>query len=393
MDSIQKSLRLAELLRKQLTRSLSPEEAAELESLRREHPENAALMEGLTDPGVIEKGLTEIRGIDVDRGWERLASHMSGAQRRSSGTFPQVWRLAAVVTGLVLAGSLLLRLWTTSGRDTRPESPKSQTVEQITPGTDRAFLVLADGTEIPLDSAGNGDLALQGSTRIVKRGANLAYLSEGNPAEPVFNTIRTPRGGQYSIELSDGSRVWLNAASSLRFPATFPRDRRVVQLTGEAFFEVSPDPARRFIVEAGKVGIAVTGTRFNVNAYEDEDGILTTLAEGGVRVTSEGQTVELRPEQEVRAGPDGRLGRVKTADLETALAWKNGKFIFNAADVPSIMRQLGRWYDIEVSYAGPVSRETFTGMVSRQSDITRVLRILEAGGLRFKILDKRIVVE
>ena len=136
-----------------------------------------------------------------------------------------------------------------------------------------------------------------------------------------------------------------------------------------------------------------TGTRFNINAYPDENGILTTLAEGNVRVRSINSDVSLKPEQEVLTEPNGTMSPVRSADMETRLAWTNGKFIFNGADVPAIMRQIGRWYDVDVRYLGPVKGETFTGMVSRQSDITRVLRIMEAGGIRFRIEKNVIMVE
>jgi ferric-dicitrate binding protein FerR (iron transport regulator) len=187
--------------------------------------------------------------------------------------------------------------------------------------------------------------------------------------------------------------VWLNAATSLRFPASFTGNQRTVQLTGEAYFEVKPDAVRPFTVEVGDLRVGVTGTRFNVNAYADEKGILTTLAEGAVNVQSKGVSRALKAGQEILSDPDGRLQSVKTADLEATLAWKEGQFVFNGSDVPAIMRQISRWYDVDVTYSATARKETFTGMVSRKSDISRVLRIMEAGGIRFKIDKNRIVVE
>jgi ferric-dicitrate binding protein FerR (iron transport regulator) len=244
-----------------------------------------------------------------------------------------------------------------------------------------------------LDSTGDGMLAVQGAAAVVKEGRGISYQGGGKSSESVINTIRTPRGGQYQLTLSDGSVVWLNAASSLRFPANFTGNQRTVQLTGEAYFEVKPDAVRPFTVEVGDLRVAVTGTRFNVNAYPDENGILTTLAEGSVNVASNGVSKALKAGQEILSEPDGKLKSVKTADLEAALGWKEGQFVFNGADVPSIMRQISRWYDVDVTYSGTARKETFTGMVSRKSDISRVLRIMEAGGIRFKIDKNRIVVE
>ncbi len=234
---------------------------------------------------------------------------------------------------------------------------------------------------------------MQGSTRVVKQGDFISYKNSDPAPAPVYNTIRTPRGGQFKLELSDGSRVWLNAASSLRFPTTFSGDQRIVELSGEAYFEVRSDAAHPFTVSIGSLKVDATGTRFNINAYPDENGILTTLAEGSVRVRSNNSDVSLKPEQEVLTEPNGTMSPVRSADMETRLAWTNGKFIFNGADVPAIMRQIGRWYDVDVRYLGPVKGETFTGMVSRQSDITRVLRIMEAGGIRFRIEKNVIMVE
>jgi ferric-dicitrate binding protein FerR (iron transport regulator) len=236
-------------------------------------------------------------------------------------------------------------------------------------------------------------LARQGSSAVVKEGRGISYQGSGMSGETVFNTIRTPRGGQYRLELSDGSSVWLNAASSLRFPASFTGNQRNVQLNGEAYFEVKQDATRPFTVEIGDLRVAVTGTRFNVNAYPDENGILTTLAEGAVKVESKGVAVALKAGQEIMRGSDGKLQSVRTADLKTALAWKEGLFVFNGSDVPAIMRQIGRWYDVDVVYSGSVRTETFTGMVSRKSDISRVLRIMEAGGIQFRIEKNRIMVE
>ena len=167
----------------------------------------------------------------------------------------------------------------------------------------------------------------------------------------------------------------------------------MVELSGEAYFEVRSDAAHPFTVAVGPLKVNATGTRFNINAYPDEAGILTSLAEGTVEVKSDLSVRTLKAEQEVLASANGTISPVRTADLETRLAWTNGKFVFNGADVPSVMRQIGRWYDVEVSYSGPARAETFTGMVSRQSDISRVLRIMEAGGIKFRIEKNKIMVE
>jgi transmembrane sensor len=392
MDAIEKSLRLALLIRKHLDQTLTAEEAVEMESLRREDPDHDRWFDNLTEPDELVNGLNEIESVNVDRGWERLQSAMKAhEQLAKTRNIPSRWKLAAVLTGAILITGILL--WQLAGTGKSAPSPAEQLTTLIKPGQDKAYLVLADGREILLDSAGNGSLIIQGNMQVVKQGDVLSYKKADQQASPVYNTIRTPKGGQFKIELSDGSRVWLNAASSLRFPTNFAGTHRIVQLTGEAYFEVKSNPKRPFTVEVGSLKVNATGTRFNINAYPDENGILTTLAEGNVRVRSINSDVSLKPEQEVLTEPNGTMSPVRSADMETRLAWTNGKFIFNGADVPAIMRQIGRWYDVDVRYLGPVKGETFTGMVSRQSDITRVLRIMEAGGIRFRIEKNVIMVE
>ena len=394
MDTIERSLRLALLIKKHLDQTLTSEESVEMESLRREVPDHDRWFDNLTAPDEVVTGLNEIESVNVDRGWERLQAAMKAEEQPS--TTPNIlsrWKLAAVLTGAILITGILLWQLAGTGKSATSPIPAVQLAELIKPGQDKAYLILADGREILLDSAGNGNLAVQGSTRVVKQGDFISYKNSDPAPAPVYNTIRTPRGGQFKLELSDGSRVWLNAASSLRFPTTFSGDQRMVELSGEAYFEVRSDVAHPFTVAVGPLKVNATGTRFNINAYPDEAGILTSLAEGMVEVKSDLSVRTLKPEQEVLASANGTISPVRTADLETRLAWTNGKFVFNGADVPSIMRQLGRWYDVEVSYSGPVRAETFTGMVSRQSDISRVLRIMEAGGIKFRIEKNKIMVE
>jgi len=273
----------------------------------------------------------------------------------------------------------------------------NQIKNDIAPGGNKAILTLADGSTIALDSAHNGTLSKQGNTKVVKlANGQLAYnLFNQNKDTLVYNTITTPKTGQYKLVLSDGSKVWLNASSSLRFPANFMGNERKVTLTGEAYFEVVHNAAQPFkIAVAGKGEVEVLGTHFNINAYSDEASIKTTLLEGKVKETSflSNNSVLLMPGQQASLNANGEIAINKNIDEEEVMAWKNGLFNFNSMELPAIMRQISRWYDVEVIYEGKISKETYSGIISRNSNISEVLKIIEAVGVKYKCDGKQIIV-
>lgn len=277
------------------------------------------------------------------------------------------------------------------------------TAPDAAPGRDMAVLILADGSTVLLDSSGTGQLASEGNVRIVKQSdGQVLYETAGeNTGKVVYNTMQTPRGGQYRLVLSDGTGVWLNASSSIRYPATFNGGERKVTVTGEVYFEVAaqPDPSRKgamlpFIVEKDDIRIQVLGTHFNVNAYEDEAALKVTLLEGSVRVAapSKGQEVKLKPGQQAIWSPAQTLSMTNDIDTEEVMAWKNGLFDFNSADIETIMRQIGRWYDLDVSYEGVIPKRTFSGKITRHTNLSNVLRILEQSSIHFRMEDQKIIV-
>lgn len=326
-------------------------------------------------------------------------------------------RWLALSFGLLLLGSagVVIRMQFTSRRSAAHVAARPQRFKNdVQPGGNKAILTLADGSSIVLDSAGNGTLSMQGNTRVLKlANGKLAYqAAHGADAGPVYNTISTPRGGQYQIELPDGSKVWLDAGSSLRFPTTFAGKERVVQLSGEAFFEVSGDARRPFQVsvysqEPGKSEelqkVKVLGTQFNVMAYADEQLVKTTLIEGGIRVDdnaavgpSSQSSYELRPGEQALLHRDHASSThiVADADIDAAVAWKNGYFNFNKADIQTIMRQLSRWYDIDVSFRGNKgSDRVFFGGIQRNLPLSSVFNILGRSGVLFSIDGKKVVVD
>lgn len=275
------------------------------------------------------------------------------------------------------------------------------------PGRNRAVLKLADGQELVLDSAGVGAVARQGHSTVLKTGdGQLAYNTAAEPAtETLYNTLSTPRGGQYQLLLPDGSKVWLNAASSLRFPVAFTEKDRVVELTGEAYFEIArletkSGERRPFIVQSSdrkdnSTGwqVEVLGTHFNVMAYANEAAVQTSLLEGSVAFSAAGKpTVKIKPIQQAILYKNRKEVQVSNANVINAIAWKEGLFHFISDDIQHIMRQLERWYDVNAVYAGAVPPGHYSGIVSRDSKLSTVLKILEESGLHFKIQDKALTI-
>ncbi|PST81830.1 anti-sigma factor [Pedobacter yulinensis] len=307
-------------------------------------------------------------------------------------------RLAWYLSGAA-AAVLLLSLFILLRQPATPGLPVSKIKAErykndVPSGGSQAILVLADGTEVVLNKEHNGYLATEGNVRVRKvAGGQLAYESAAGTGKTVaYNTIRTPRGGQYQVSLADGTKVWLNSASTLRFPTAFSGNRREVTLSGEAYFEVSKDKHKPFRVNARDMQVEVLGTQFNLSAYENEDHSAAVLVEGAVRVLAGGQAM-LKPGEQ--ASFNRKHGRLETgaADTEQATAWKNGYFLFANQDIRQIMEQISRWYDVEVIYRGDVSHRAIWATVSRSANISEVLHKLEMSGLvRFEIEGRRVTV-
>jgi ferric-dicitrate binding protein FerR (iron transport regulator) len=302
------------------------------------------------------------------------------------------WRTAAAVLFVLVAGG-----GTWLALHHKPEPPAQSTVaHDHAPGGNKATLTLSDGRKITLDSASTGVVAQQGNASIQKlAGGRLAYQSGVAATNTVvFNTLVTPRGGQYQLTLPDGTRVWLNAASSITYPTAFVGKERVVSMTGEAYFEVARDDDQPFRVKVGQEEVEDIGTAFDINAYPDERIVAATLVEGKVRVTSGAHGMLLQPGQQALADSLGRLQLKADADVEKIIAWKEGKFIFDHDDLPTIMRQLGRWYDLDVRYTGKPPAGHYSGIIGRNRSLVEVLHRLRATeSIQFNLQDKTITIE
>ncbi|SET59083.1 FecR family protein [Hymenobacter actinosclerus] len=327
--------------------------------------------------------------------WARLARSMrrprSALRRRR-----RVLAAASLVLGLLGALAWWLPNQPASDAGPAPLAATRPAPPRLEPGRNQALLTLADGRTVRLADAGPGLLAQQGGRQVRQTApGELSYqgAASNSAADSLLrNTVRTPRGGQYQLQLPDGSRVWLNADSRLAFPVAFGRRRRVVQLTGEAYFEVAKDAARPFEVEAGTARVTVLGTHFNVQAYPDEPAPVTTLLEGAVRLHQGAAQVLLRPGQQGRPRPDGTIA-VRAVDASSAVAWKEGRFVFDDEPLEGIMRQVARWYDVQVRYEGQLSNKNFHGSISRFREASDVLHLLElTGAVHFTTEGRRITV-
>lgn len=265
------------------------------------------------------------------------------------------------------------------------------TAQAIQPGSNKATLTLADGSIVTLDSIGHQTIQ-QGGTAITQSGGQLQYNVQNNTSSISYNTLSIPRGGQFKITLPDGTNAWLNAASSLRYPTAFTGKERMVEVTGEAYFEVAKDAAKPFLVKANNgVTVQVLGTSFNINAYADEEAINTTLLEGSVKIWKDEESVILSPGQQVRIKA-AKMNLMKDVNVNKVIAWKNGLFNFEDDNLGEVMRQIARWYDVEVVFEAGIPERLYWGEIRRNTPLNKVLEVLEMTGARFRIESNRKII-
>jgi ferric-dicitrate binding protein FerR (iron transport regulator) len=301
------------------------------------------------------------------------------------------WWAAAAITGIALLAASYW-VWKPVASVAPVPAMAQRFKNDVAPGSNKAILTLADGSSITLDEAKNDTLGKQGNTNIIKtQNGQVLYKAEKATAAITYNTLTTPRGGQYQLTLPDGTQVWLNAASSLHFPTSFSGNSREVELTGEGYFDVASSPEKPFRVKVNGTTIAVLGTQFNIMAYPNEQAMAVTLITGAVNVSNNGIVKKLQPGQQARIPANNNI-TITDVDTQAAVAWKNGFFIFDRADIATVMRQLERWYDIDVVYEGTPREMRFGGGMQRSLPLSRVLNILERNQVLFKIEGRRITV-
>lgn len=313
-------------------------------------------------------------------------------------SFLRRWRWVAASAILLVVSYSVVWFGSQNKQRTTNAVVQQHASENILPGHDGAILTLSDGRQVILDSLGNGSVASENGSRAVLTDGQLVYQASGNITEgTAFHVMSTPNGRQFKLILPDGTNVWLNAASSIRYPVAFTGSERRVEVTGEAYFEVTENAKNPFIVSVNKkMEIVVTGTHFNVNSYDDETIIRTTLLEGSVKIKKNEKSTILSPGMQAlvnnQTSQDQEIQVVKNADVDMVMAWKNGFFSFRQTDIATVMRQISRWYDLEIVYAGKIPDRKFGGSISRKDKLQEVLKMMEEMKIRYRIEGKKIII-
>lgn len=396
----QEALHIASLLYGYIWESLTPEEHDELDNWVGASDENMYLFEELTDEHNIKKALDWL----ADKDGIRMSKKLKGKIRfTETGVSVRFFRYARRYS---IAASLLLVISTTAFYLYKTTGNKNKTIASyeaqpvvIVAGSAKATLQLADKSSIVLNKVQDGNIAVQGSTTITKENGHINYSTGAGMTTGMINTVSTPRGGTYSMTLSDGTKVWLNSASSIRFPSAFTGNDRHVVISGEAYFEVASlkipgtDTKRRFLVdlENRNTTVEVLGTHFNINSYTDEPLIKTTLAEGSIRITSGNAEQLVKPGQQAQVSSDHEI-KLVTVNTDEAIAWKNGDLNLKHNDIATIMREISRWYDVEIVYEGNMPAVNFQASLRRDMKLQEVLDVLKENSIHTKIEGRKITV-
>lgn len=398
-DDIERFLLIGQLIFKELEgEPLSMTEQEELLRWRCSSDNANAIYNGLKNRKGVVKSLTVLNeryrtAQAMRKVFATLGIDPVAKQRRRRKLWKGGVTIATAVVILFFAGRILLS--NDNGQELPTTQVKTRTAKKIV-DTDRnkVTLTLGDGSEVRLDSAGNGELARQGDASVIKSNNGLIYQGDRSYQKIVYNTLSTSRGGQYQVILPDGSKVWLNAASSLTYPTTFSEKERVVQLNGEAYFEVEHNKMKPFFVRTASMEVKVLGTHFDVMAYQDENHHQATLLEGKVEVRSSGNQLTIDPGQQAEVTKGGGSILIdKEVDIDKVMAWRYGFFKFDDSDIRSIMREVARWYDIDVEYKTSDLSGHFGGRIDKSIPLAELVKLLEGNGIyHYRIEGRKLFV-
>jgi transmembrane sensor len=357
-------------------------------------PANRAFFDEMSDGDKLLMKFEEYHYFQkaANEGWLKFVELAGGMKVRSlkpPGGWQQYMVAASVFFILAIGGFVLF-----TRKDKVEPAPKNNSqVLVVPPGKDGAILSLANGEKIVLDDATNGLLAKQGEVQVTKKDGVLSYSPEkAEGGKVVYNTLSTPRGRQYQLALPDGSKIWLNASSIVKFPTAFSGSNRRIEVSGEVYLEVAKDTKRPFIISVDGSEVLVYGTSFNINAYSEEGSTKTTLIEGSISVRNGNKTMIVKPGQQVQVKGEN-IAVVENADAEAAVAWKNGMIVLDRADIHAMLRSISRWYDVEVEVKGNLVAPGFIGKVPRNLTLNQLLDALEMNSkLKFSLEGRKVIV-
>jgi ferric-dicitrate binding protein FerR (iron transport regulator) len=383
------------LIRRWMENAITPEEKGELVRLLNEQTLLSDVEPGLQEMWDAQTSQPVFSEDETASMIERILSRNrpgeeTDLQPRVRGIhFIRRWGWAAASIILMLGAGVLL--WTSKKDDREAQRTAAHSpTNEVMPAMGKVVLELPDGQQVYLDSL-HGNIVKKGALTVDNKKGSLAYNGAADKME--YHTLTVPRGRQYQLQLPDGTNVWLNAASSITYPIVFGGPERLVTVSGEVYFEVAKDKSKPFRVTANDMVVTVTGTHFNVNAYNDEPYLTTTVLEGGVKVTRNGKTVVVSPNEQSVSDTKGGLSVKRDVNVSEVVAWRDKLFHFESADLPTILRELARWYDVDVAYEGVVSKERFFVIVRRNSSLSAVLKALQANDVQFNINGKKLTVK
>jgi len=381
---------LVSLIVRQLSGELDFQGVGELEEWAKKDVANRQLLDRVSNESELQSEISRWKDIDPAVAYEKWAKYWKN-RRRTHVIWIAGWSAAAVLMLCIVIAGVLQRTGSTIPSVTETGGKRNL----VAPGRNTAILTLASGRQILLDSASNGQLALQGNSRLLKTGDGiLSYeaRSGSNSHAEIYNVLTTPRSGQYRLSLPDGTRVWLNNVSSIRYPISFQGKERSVELTGEAYFEVANDATRPFVVKVKDENVEVLGTSFNIMAYPEEGGTQTTLLNGAVRVSTKKTSAQLKVDEQAEVVGKGELRIYTRMPSQDIVSWKDGFFYFGRASLAAMMRQLARWYDVEIVYEGKAPEIEFGGKLDRALPLNDLLKFLDRNQIHFRLDGRKLIV-
>jgi transmembrane sensor len=385
MQQEEQTERIIYLISKAANGTVSADEFRELEEWKTSSSANRQLYGQLLDSGYRKQQLQNWDNQATEHQLVMLNRRMDGYQRGRRFNYG----IAAAIVAALVAISTYFFVWKKEQQQIYTGEGIYQVASNIKPREDKATLTLANGQIIDLGNARHGTIAQQNGTNITKTAdGQLVYEhTYTNEHTDAYNTIQTPKGGLYTLRLPDGTKVWLNTATNFRYKADMSRTaQRVVELDGEAYFQVAPNKAKPFVVKTAKQQIEVLGTHFNVSSYRDDPQTSTTLVEGSVLVSTAQEQKLLKSKQ--RATTETNKLKIEQADTELATAWKDGRLQFREVPLKDMMRLVARWYNIDVKYEGNVPNDTFTGNLPKGSSLSVMLKILASSHINFELRQK-----